>query len=154
MPKTMCENGRKFPDGVVFSQQFPFYRLGELKISGLISADRVSTSFLPEWVGEFWIKVYEAMAKEMAIVSTRVGDRGVAMEDGKPILLANQPKEFAKSVLRLLRNPIASNELERSAREFVDTRSGWNEEVQRVAEICLGGVNSRQSRLPVQDEMP
>jgi hypothetical protein len=94
------------------------------------------------------------MAMEMAIVSTRVGDRGVAMEDGKPILLANQPKEFAKSVLRLLRNPIASNELERSAREFVDTRSGWNEAVQRVAEICLGGVNSRQSRLPVQDEMP
>jgi len=78
-----------------------------------------------------------------AIVSTRVGVDGLPVEHGKHVLLADQPQEFSECVIRLLRDPIARNELGRSARAFVETRCGWNEAVQRFAEICLGVVNAR-----------
>ncbi|WNM63983.1 glycosyltransferase [Candidatus Nitrospira neomarina] len=83
------------------------------------------------------IKVYEAMAMGKAIVSTRVGTEGLPVEHGKHVLLADQPQEFAKCVIRLLQDPIVRNEIGRSAREFVETRCGWNEAVKRFSEICL-----------------
>jgi glycosyltransferase involved in cell wall biosynthesis len=99
------------------------------------------------------IKVYEAMAMGKPIVSTRVGAEGLPVEHGKHLLLADQPEEFAESVVYLLRDPIARNELGRSAREFVETRCGWNGVVQRFASICSQVVTSRPSRPQVHGEM-
>lgn len=136
-------------------EEFP-----EIKILGRVDDVRpymsqASVYIIPLRIGGGTrIKVYEAMAMGKAIVSTRVGTEGLPLEDGKHVLLADQPQEFAESVIRLLRDPIARNKLERSARKFVETHGGWNEAVQQFAEICLEVVNSRQSRLPVQNEMP
>lgn len=99
------------------------------------------------------IKIYEAMAMGKAIVSTRIGTEGLPVMHGKHVLLADQPQEFAEAVIRLLGDPIARNELGKSARAFVETQCGWNEATQRFAEICLEVVNSRQNRLQVHDEM-
>ncbi len=46
------------------------------------------------------IKAYEEMGK--AIVSTRVGTEGLPVIHGKYVILADQPHEFAESVIHLL----------------------------------------------------
>jgi polysaccharide biosynthesis protein PslH len=51
------------------------------------------------------LKVLEAMAAGVPIVSTRVGLEGIAAEDGEHALVADAPTAFAAAVLRLLADP-------------------------------------------------
>lgn len=50
------------------------------------------------------LKIYEAMAAGKAVVSTTIGAEGLDVHDGKDILLADDEKTFAKSVIELLVN--------------------------------------------------
>ncbi len=64
-------------------------------------------------------KLIEAMAAGQAIVSTTMGSEGIDIEDGKHILIADSPQEFARAVLKLFENPELQSELGNNAREFV-----------------------------------
>jgi glycosyltransferase involved in cell wall biosynthesis len=48
------------------------------------------------------LKIYEAMAAGKAVVSTSVGAEGLDVHAGRDLILADSPKAFAESVLRLL----------------------------------------------------
>jgi sugar transferase (PEP-CTERM/EpsH1 system associated) len=47
-------------------------------------------------------KLLEAMAMGKAIVSTRIGAEGIPVEDGRHLLLADEPESFARAVVDLL----------------------------------------------------
>jgi glycosyltransferase involved in cell wall biosynthesis len=51
------------------------------------------------------LKIYEAMAAGLPVVSTRVGAEGLAVADGRDICLADDAENFAHHVLQLLNNP-------------------------------------------------
>lgn len=51
------------------------------------------------------LKIYEAMAAGVPVVSTRVGAEGLAVTDGHDIRLADDAESFARNVLQLLDNP-------------------------------------------------
>lgn len=59
------------------------------------------------------MKILEAGAIGVPVVSTRVGAEGLPVEDGENILLADQPKEFAEVIMSLenssLRDKLAVN---------------------------------------------
>lgn len=59
------------------------------------------------------LKIYEAMAAGVPIVSTRVGAEGLDYADGKDILLADTARDLAAACIRLLEDP----ELRRQIRE-------------------------------------
>ena len=68
------------------------------------------------------IKILEACAACKPIVSTSVGAEGLDLQPGKEIILADDPGEFASSVVNLLRHPARSEAMARSARAAVVER--------------------------------
>ena len=50
------------------------------------------------------LKIFEAMAMGKAVVSTTVGAEGLPVADGEHLLLADEPRAFARAVVRLLRD--------------------------------------------------
>lgn len=74
-------------------------------------------------------KVLEAMAGGKAIVSTRLGAEGFPVQDGRELLLADTPSDFAAAVLRLLADQTDGGALTAqlgvTARTFVEESYGW-----------------------------
>lgn len=87
------------------------------------------------------LKIYEAMAAERAIVSTRVGAEGLDYTDGRDILVADEPRPFADAVIRLLRDRAARESLGRSAGATA-ARYDWSS-VSRQFEAVLEGAIER-----------
>jgi glycosyltransferase involved in cell wall biosynthesis len=72
------------------------------------------------------LKVLEAMAAGVPVVSTRVGLEGIAAVDGEHALLADTPGAFAAAVLRLLADPTLGARLAGGARALVEQRYDWS----------------------------
>lgn len=72
------------------------------------------------------LKILEALAMGRAVVSTSVGAEGLELVDGKHILLADEPVEFARLVHKLMQNPSLCEELGAEGRKLVEQRYGWN----------------------------
>lgn len=71
------------------------------------------------------LKVLEAMAAGLPLVSTRLGAEGIPLVHGEHARLADAPEEFAQAVLSLLRDRPRAAALGRSARAFVTARYAW-----------------------------
>jgi glycosyltransferase involved in cell wall biosynthesis len=71
------------------------------------------------------LKIYEAMAAERAIVSTRVGAEGLDYRDGHDLLIADDAENFAGAVIELLKNPDRRGELGRAAGDTA-ARFDWS----------------------------
>ena len=71
------------------------------------------------------LKILDAMAMGKAIVSTSVGCEGINVSDGKNIVIADNPEDFASKTIKLLKNPDTRINLERNAIELVKTYD-WN----------------------------
>ncbi|MDE3167754.1 MAG: glycosyltransferase, partial [Acidobacteriota bacterium] len=65
------------------------------------------------------VKLLEAFAAGIPVVSTRVGAEGLAGKDGEVCALADDPAEFAARVLALLRDPEAAAAMAERARAEV-----------------------------------
>jgi glycosyltransferase involved in cell wall biosynthesis len=70
------------------------------------------------------LKIYEAMAAGKAVVATSVGAEGLDVHHGRDIVLADQPQEFAASIVTLLQDRTLRNTYERAAAELA-TGYGW-----------------------------
>jgi sugar transferase (PEP-CTERM/EpsH1 system associated) len=71
------------------------------------------------------LKILEAMASGRAIVSTRLGAEGLEAEDGRHLVLADDPADFAAAVVALLRDPGRRRALGRAARRQAEDRYDW-----------------------------
>jgi polysaccharide biosynthesis protein PslH len=73
------------------------------------------------------IKILEAMAMGKAIVSTSVGCEGIeGISNGRNILLANDPTEFACEVVRLMTDGELRARLGAAGRQLVSDRYQWS----------------------------
>lgn len=71
------------------------------------------------------LKILEAMAMGKAIVSTRRGAEGIECLDGRELILADTPDEFATSIGTLLQSEARRKELGRNARRLVEEKYEW-----------------------------
>jgi sugar transferase (PEP-CTERM/EpsH1 system associated) len=85
------------------------------------------------------LKIFEAMAMGKAIVSTSIGAEGLPVIHGKDIVMADTPRNFARSVIDLLRRPEQRKNLGLSARQRVEEQHSWNA-VSHVFDSALGKV--------------
>ena len=65
------------------------------------------------------VKILEAMAYGRPVVSTSVGCEGLDVENGKNILIADRPEDFADGCLQLLRDPALAERIAEEGRRFV-----------------------------------
>lgn len=70
--------------------------------------------------GGYKVKVLEAMAMGKPCVSTSLGIKGLYVNDGKNILIADTPADFAKNVILLLRNTDLRDTIGINARGHVE----------------------------------
>jgi glycosyltransferase involved in cell wall biosynthesis len=72
------------------------------------------------------VKIVEAMSAGRAIVSTSLGCEGLAgLEDGRHLIVADEPPVFADATTRLLGDPARRHQLGRDARELAERSYDW-----------------------------
>jgi glycosyltransferase involved in cell wall biosynthesis len=81
------------------------------------------------------LKLLEAMAMSKPVVATRLGAEGYPVTDGRELLLADTPADFAAAIVALLRAPERRAELGQAARTFVEQRYDWQAIVPRVEAV-------------------
>ncbi len=85
--------------------------------------------------GGFRGKILEAMSMGLPIVTTSLGAEGVDAEDGRDMIVADDPTGFAAAVTRLLRDEGLCESLGERARDLAVERFSWErgvEELERV----------------------
>jgi polysaccharide biosynthesis protein PslH len=80
-------------------------------------------------------KVLEAMAAGKAIVATPEAVAGLDVKDGKELLLARTPEEFADATISLIRQETLRRELSRKSLRFVETEHDWEPLVRSLADL-------------------
>ena len=71
------------------------------------------------------LKILEAMAMGKAVVSTSVGCEGIDVTHEKNIIIADEPLDFARWCIELLRNPFLRQKLGQEGRRLVETKYSW-----------------------------
>jgi glycosyltransferase involved in cell wall biosynthesis len=86
------------------------------------------------------LKIFEALAMRMAVVSTTVGAEGLPMVPGEHYLRADESEHFAAAVVELLRNPERREAIARAGRRLVEEHYAWPQVVREFATRCEEAV--------------
>ncbi len=84
------------------------------------------------------VKILEAFASGIPVVSTTLGAEGLAGTHGTHYLLADSPTAFADAAIYLLENSDAAQAMAARARQLVETNYDWASIGLRVEAIYRG----------------
>lgn len=84
------------------------------------------------------LKILEAMALGVPVVSTTKGAEGLDVVHGKQLLIGDAPNEFAREVIRLLETPQLRKEITQNALELVREKYDWS----RIGNDFRGSIES------------
>ena len=79
------------------------------------------------------VKILNALAMGLPVVSTSVGAEGIEVTNGENILLADGADAFAEAVVRVLSEPALAEKIARGGQRLMETRYAW----ERVGERLL-----------------
>lgn len=89
--------------------------------------------------GGIIVKILDAMAAGIPVVTTSYGNEGIEATHGRDLLVADDPMSFARSVVGLMNNPAHAKQIAENARKFV--RENYSmESVTRRLENAYRGV--------------
>ena len=88
------------------------------------------------------LKVPEALASGVPLVSSRIGVRGFALDDGAHYLNAESAEEAARAVIESWRDPTASDARASAAREAISSLD-WAVVGARFAELVMAAAKRR-----------
>jgi glycosyltransferase involved in cell wall biosynthesis len=71
------------------------------------------------------LKILEAMALGIPVVSTTVGCEGLQVQNGKHLVVVDDPKLFAAAVIEQFDNDVASQSLVQASRKVVEEQYDW-----------------------------
>jgi glycosyltransferase involved in cell wall biosynthesis len=81
------------------------------------------------------IKILEALAYGMPVVTTSKGAEGLAVEHGQHLLIADEPEEFARAIVQLMRDDPFAAELGTRGRALVEARYTWARQGARLRDL-------------------
>lgn len=102
-----------------------------VKLTGLVDdvrplIDEAACYVVPLRVGGGTrLKILDAMAMGKPLVSTSIGCEGLEVQDGRELLIADDPRRFADAVIRVLREPGVAGDLGANGRRLVTERYEW-----------------------------
>lgn len=85
--------------------------------------------------GGMRVKILNALAAGIPIVSTTLGAEGILVNSGTDILLADEPTDFAAAVLRLLDDCALSSEISQNGRRLVNNLYDYHRACQPLKEV-------------------
>ena len=80
------------------------------------------------------LKIFEAMATGKAVVSTSIGAEGLAVQNGRDLILADDAAAFAEATVRLLSDAALRRQYEEAAARLA-ARYDWSNIVQQFATV-------------------
>jgi len=81
------------------------------------------------------VKILEAFARGIPVVSTTVGVEGIEARAEEHLLVADGPAEFARAVLRVLNDPELGGRLARAGRELVEAKYDWRTALRAIDDV-------------------
>jgi glycosyltransferase involved in cell wall biosynthesis len=75
--------------------------------------------------GGMRVRILEAFARAMPVVTTTVGLEGIQAQPGRDVLVADSPDDFADAVVHLLNNEELQDQLSTNGRHLVETKYDW-----------------------------
>ena len=96
--------------------------------------------------GGMRVKILEAWARGLPIVSTTIGAEGLKVRPGENILIADTPERFAQAVIRLLRDPAYRRQLAVAGRQWVEQHYNWRTVYPKFDEVYEGLSDRATSR--------
>jgi len=112
-----------------------------IKVTGFVDdvrpyAEAAAVFVVPLRIGSgMRVKILEAMALGLPIVSTSVGCEGICLRPGKHALVSDPPPKLANSVIQLLRNPHMREKIGSAGRSFVESHYAWKPILDRLDAI-------------------
>jgi polysaccharide biosynthesis protein PslH len=82
------------------------------------------------------IKIYEAMAMGVPVISTRIGAEGLPVVHEEDILLADEALDFAAAIVRLAAEPSLAASLAKQARLNVENHYSWTAATRIFMDLC------------------
>lgn len=93
------------------------------------------------------LKIFEAMAMELPVVSTVVGAEGLPLKNDEDILLRDDPQDFADAILLLLRNKELSHATAQRSAQTVRDNFDWARVGIEFGAVCENAILNRQTRI-------
>lgn len=90
------------------------------------------------------LKIIEAAAMSKPVVSTTIGAEGLTLRNGKEIVIADEPKQFARELAALLGNRPRRLEIGQAARSHISARYGIPALRQAVREALATAIAERR----------
>lgn len=85
--------------------------------------------------GGMRVKILEALARALPVVSTSLGAEGIAVEHGRHLLVADRADEFAQAVLQILADRQLAQMLGKNGRELIETRYDYQSACQAILKV-------------------
>jgi len=96
--------------------------------------------------GGMRLKILEAMAIKKPIISTSIGAEGIEVTNGKDIIIADNGKNFAKEVIRLLKDKNYRDRIAENGRKLVEEKYRWEYIIEKLEEEYIGVVKRRKKK--------
>lgn len=96
------------------------------------------------------LKIYEAMAMGIPVVSTTVGAEGLPLEPGQHFLRADDPAGIAAACAQVMDDPGAAAAMGNRAAQYVRSHFGWDGVAAQFADCCrraAGGASAHSARV-------
>jgi len=85
--------------------------------------------------GGMRVKILQALAQGMPIVTTSLGAEGIALTHGKDALIADRPVDFAAAIADVLSDRVLADRLGRNARRLFESRYDYRTALQPLDAI-------------------
>ncbi len=92
------------------------------------------------------LKILESLALHTPVVSTQKGAEGLALTDGRHVVLANNAETFAERVVQLLRSPNDRARIATAGRQLVEVTYDWRVVGEQLRNLVTGIGNSQRER--------
>jgi len=81
------------------------------------------------------LKILEAMASSLPVVTTTVGAEGLGVENDREALINDNLEDLAKSAVRVLKNETLAKRLGETGRKFVEEQYTWEKSAEKLDRI-------------------
>ena len=83
------------------------------------------------------LKILEAIASGVPVVSTRIGAEGLIFEPDRDLRVAETGEEMAAALVETIRDPGRAAEMVRHGRTVIDAHYDWSRLADRLEQIWL-----------------